>query len=242
MSLLDNITIDESIENEKDSVGGGGLLDSALYSMKIALAYLRKSEGGALALVAHFKTDEGRELRQSFWVTSGDAKGNKNYYEREGEKFYLPGFNLANSLCLLTVGKNLNELVPETKVIPLWNSEKQAEEPTEAPVLTELLDKEIIAGVLRQKVNKNTKTDAGYVPSDEIREENEIDKFFRARDKMTTAEIRAQAEEAVFHETWANKRTGVTRDRSTKGGVSSGAQKSDALSGNSSKPQKSLFN
>lgn len=225
MSFLSTLTSDDSIANEKDVIIGGGprLLDSGIYSGKVVHAYVNKSAGGAIGLNVLLDFN-GTQLRQTFWMTSGTAKGCKNYYEKDGQKNYLPGFILANSLCLLTVGQEINKLETEKKVIPLWNSETKSEVPTQVDMLTDLIGKEIVAAVFRQIVDKTAKNAAtgAYEPTGETREENEVDKFFRARDRMTTAEIRAQAEEASFVNTWAEKFGGKTRDRSKGAAAGSG--------------------
>lgn len=245
MNMLANLTTDETIANEKDSVGGNGPLDSALYGFTVALAYLNKSAGGALALVLHLKTSDKREVRQSLWMTSGTAKGCKNYYEKDGVKNYLPGFNLANSLALLTVGKEISALDTETKVVNLYSYEAKAEVPTKVEVVTDLMGKEILAGVIKQTVDKTQKNDATgeYVATGETREENEIDKFFRARDRMTTAEIRAQATEATFASTWEEKWTGKTKDRAkgAAAGLAGVPKLGGAAAGAGNKPTSSLF-
>ena len=245
MSLLANLTTSTDIEDEKDVVGGGYTpLESALYPATIRLAYLEKSSGGALSLVLNLETDAKREIRQTLWMTSGNAKGNLNYFvNKDGEKRYLPGFTHANALALLTIGKEISQLEPEKKVINLYNKEAKGEVPTTVEMLTELLGQEILVGVIKQIVDKTAKDDAGnYVPTGETREENEIDKFFRARDRKTTAEIRA-SKDAVFADTWAAKWNGKTKDKSTKsksaGGVA-GAPKAAANAANN-KPTTSLF-
>lgn len=245
MSLLDNLKTDDAIQEEEDRLGGPGLLDSGVYDGKLSMAYVSESAGGAMALNVHFDVN-GRTLRQTFYMTSGRAKGQKNYYEtKTGEKKYLPGFNMANSLALLTVAKEIGNLNPENKMIKLWNRDAGKEVPTEVPVLTELLNQEITLGVIRQTVDKVQKTDSGaYEPTGETREENEIDKFFRFKDKLTTAEIRAGSTEPGFYDSWKNKWTDTTRDKSTKNASTGTAKTSSALgSGNSGsgKPTQSLF-
>lgn len=215
MSLLANLATDSTIADEKDSIGGSGPLDSGIYKCTIAMAHINKASSGALGLVLTLKTEDNKEVRQTLWMTSGTAKGCKNYYEKDGEKHYLPGFLAANALCLLTVGKEISQLDTETKVINLYSPEAKAEVPTKVEVLMDLLGQEIIAGIIKQTVDKTKKNEATgtYEPTGETREENEIDKFFRAKDRMTTAEIRAQAEEATFINSWDQKWTGKVKDR-----------------------------
>ncbi len=244
MSLLSGLTTDESINNEKDTLGGGGALDTDLYKSTITMAFLQKSKGGALGLNIHFKTDQGREFRQTLWVSSGDAKGNKNYYEnKQGERNYLPGFLHADAICLLTLKKGIAEMGTEEKVVNVYSPEAQAEVPTKVECLVDLIGEEVVVALQKQIVDKRQKADDGtYQPTGETREENEIDKIFRASDGMTTAEIRAKAEEASFVHSWKEKWQGKTRDRSTKnagGGAQSGAPK--AAAGGASKPRQSLF-
>ena len=251
MSMFANLATDNTIANEKDSVGGGSkILESGIYNCTVAMAHATQSAGGAMGLVLTLKTDAGQEVKQTLWMTSGTAKGCKNFYEgKDGQKQYLPGFIAANSLCLLAAGKEIAQMDTETKVINLYSSEAKAEVPTKVEVLMDLLGKEIIAGIVKQVVDKTKKNDAGiYEPTGETREENEIDKFFRARDKMTTAEIRAQAEKAVFIDTWAAKFTGVTREKAKGAGAAAGTAGVPKVAGGvmaaaagAKKPTTSLF-
>ena len=244
MSLLANLTSDESIANEKDSVGGGGVLESNIYPAKVTLAYVTKSGGGALGLVVSAKTAEGRDIKQTLWMTSGTEKGCKNYYEKDGQKNYLPGYLAANALALLTTGKEISGLETETKVVNVYNSDAKAEVPTKVEMVMDLLGKEILIGLIKQTVNKTKKDEVTgvYLPTGETRDENEIDKFFRASDRKTTAEIRAQVEEAKFADTWLEKWQGKVKDKSSKTAATGapGAPRAAAPTA-AKKPATSLF-
>lgn len=245
MSILANLTTDSSIANEKDSIGGSRALETGIYTFTVQHAYIGKSSGGAISLNLNLKTEDNKELKQQLWMTSGTAKGGKNFYtDKNGDKQYLPGFLMANSLCLLTVGKDISELDTEQKVIPLYNADAKAEVPTKVDMLMDLIGKEITAAVFKQTVDKTKKNEStgAYEPTGETREENEIDKFFRTSDKKTTAEIRAQAEEASFIHTWEKKYAGQTRDKSKGASSANGtAGAPKAASGTTSKPTTSLF-
>lgn len=227
MSFLDNLKTDTAVEDSGDSLGGSKVLDSGLYESTIALAYYKESQGGALSLNVDLTGSNGESFRQTFWVTSGKAKGQKNYYEgKDGKKRYLPGFNAANHLCLLTVGKEISDLEPEAKVIKLYDPAQSKEVPTEVKVITDLIGTQIIAGVIKQIVDKNVKDSSGaYVASGETREENEVDKFFRASDRLTVSEIKAEQTEADFIYKWEEKNKGVVRNKAkgAKEGGSTGA-------------------
>lgn len=244
MSLLANLATDASIKNEKDSIGGSGPVDSGLYPLNIAMAYLSTSAGGAMGLVLNLKTEDNKEIRQTLWMTSGTAKGCKNYYEKDGEKNYLPGFIHANALALLTVGKEISTLETEDKVINVYSAEAKAEVPTKVKVFMDLINQPIIAGMIKQTVDKTVKNEAGaYVPTGETREENEIDKFFRAKDRMTTAEIRAQADEAIFIGSWEQKWKGKVKDRAkgAAAGLAGVPKNLGAAPAGTKKPTTSLF-
>jgi hypothetical protein len=243
MSLLSALASDAGIKQEKDSAGGNPALESGLYNCKVNMAYLNKASSGALGLVLNLQAEDGREVRQTLWMTSGTAKGATNYYtDKNGEKQYLPGFNHANGLCLLSVGKEISQMDTETKVVKIYSPEAKAEVPTKVEVLTDLLGKEILVGLLKQTVDKTKKNESGfYMPTGETRDENEIDKLFRASDRMTTAEIRAQAAEASFAMTWETKNTGVTRNKA-KGAASGGTAGVPMMpTGGTKKPATSLF-
>ena len=217
--MFDNLKTDNDIQEQGDSLGGARVLDSGLYDMVIDIAYFDKSSGGAMSMNFVF-TDGSTEVKQTVWITSGDAKGNKNFYtDSSGTKQYLPGFNIANAICLLTVGKELADVASTTekKVIKLYNYTEKKELPTEVTMATELLGKPITIGLIKQIVDKNVKDASGnYVPSGDTREENEVDRVFRQSDKMTVAEIKAKEDSVSFYEAWSSKWNGQVRDKSTK--------------------------
>ena len=106
---------DSSIANEKDVIGGGFRpLDTDAYEMTINNAYFDKSSGGAMSLNLDLSNSKGDKLRTTIYITS---KAGRNFYfvkDKSGkpteEKQYLPGFNIANAICLLTVGTEIADL------------------------------------------------------------------------------------------------------------------------------------
>lgn len=238
MSLLNAVKTDVKVEDDIDVLGGGGALESGAYNTRVGMAYMQKSKGGALGVFLTL-LDGKKEIREAIYVTSGDAKGNKTYYEKDGVKNPLPGFTLINNLCLLTVGKELSEMEAEMKTVNVYNADAGKEVPTEVEVLTELLGKEVLTALFKQVVNKTKMVGTERITLPETREQNSIDKFFRARDRMTAAEIRAKATTAVFLDTWIEKWAGVTQDKTTT--VGGKAANQTAAPGAGGKPAKSLF-
>ena len=244
MSLLSTLTSEAGIQEEKDTLGNGSfVVDSGVYNLKITLAYITKAASGALGLVLHTQpTGDKRTLRETLWLTSGTAKGGKNYYEdKNGEKRYLPGFAIANAIAQLTLGKEISQLDTEEKVVNLYSYDAGKEVPTKVNVITDLLGQEFTGGVLKQIVDKNVKDATGaYVPSGETREENVLDKIFSA-EGLTLAEQRAGKTEGEFLPKWKEKWTGQINDRSTKGVVANTGTAGAPAASSAPKTTPSLF-
>lgn len=240
MSLLKSLTTDNSIEDEKDILGGGGVVDSGAYPAVIKLAYASTADSGAIGITLHFELEGGRKFQTTEWVQSGNAKGNKNFYERDGKKFYLPGFLVVNSICLLTLGKELGELDTEEKVANIYDFDAKKELPTKVQAIPELHGQEVVLGLLKEIVDKTKKEGNEYVPTGETREQNVINKVFRASDGFTTTEIRANADEPVFYTKWVEKNTGQVVDRSSKD-VKAGAPAGAAAAQSPERKKSSIF-
>nr|DAV70387.1 MAG TPA: Single stranded DNA binding protein [Caudoviricetes sp.] len=236
MSLLKNLETKANVEGEKDVLGGGGVLDTNVYPMKVKVAYFTSAASGAVAINLQGDVD-GKEVRQQFWVLSGNDKGNKNTYTKDGKEYYLPSFLTANSLALLTVGKELSQLDVEKKVIKLYDFDAKEERPTEVDVLVELTGQLIQAGIQKQTVDKNEKGDDGkYYPTGETREINEIVKFFRYDDGLTVPEIEKGVTEAKFKDDWVTKWAGkvINKAKGNKDGAKTGLSSGGAKTGTSS--------
>lgn len=250
MNMLASLKTDDSVKiaDDKDTLGGGfGPIESGAYRAKIGMAFVKKSEGGALGLFLTFLVgEEAKEVRQTLWMTSGDAKGNKPYYTKDGENFPLPGFSAAKSLALLTTGKDMSDLDTEEKVIKLYNSDAKADVPTKVQAVMELIGQEVVIGIIKQTVDKTVKgADNVYTANGETREENEIDKFFCAKEgheNKTTTEIKAKGE-AEFYPEWCKKWVGVTRNKAKGAAGTAGAPGKPGAAANAgtAKPKSSLF-
>lgn len=246
MGMFDGMDTGNDIEDSGDVIGGRGPLKSGLYDMAVEMAYVDKSKGGATSINLAFVGKNGEKLKVTEWVTSGDAKGGKNYYEKDGKKFYLPGFNTVNNLCLLTIGKPLTELDTEEKTVKIYDWDQKKEVPMQKQVIMDLLGQEITLGVQEQIVDKNVKNDKNvYVPSGFTRMENVVGKAFRTSDGLTVTEIKAEATEAAFKIKWAEANADKVIDRSAaKKGHIPGTPGSTPSAGSTAAtpaPGKSLF-
>ncbi|MGH1461206.1 MAG: hypothetical protein ACRBB6_04140 [Neptuniibacter sp.] len=248
MTVLTQLSSSEDFQQEVDVLGGGGfLVESGVYDCTVSHAYYSTAQSGALALNLELKTTvdgQDKNIKQQFWMTSGTAKGCKTYYEHNGKKKGLPGFLSADSLALLTVGKSIGELATEEKVLNLYDHDAGKEIPTKVNMFSDLVGQEITAAVFKQTVDKTAKNDqsGNYEPTGETRDENEVDKFFRTRDGLTTAEIRGGVTEATFRDQWAEKWTGVTKNKA-KGmtAAQAGVPGAPAAAASTGNGPKSLF-
>lgn len=150
-------------------------------------------------------------------MTSSIDKGCKNFYiNKAGDKKYLPGYLHANHLCLLTTKKEISSLSTEEKVISLYDFAAKANVPTKVNMVPDLLGKTVTLGIIKQVVDKNTKTDDGrWVATGETREENQVDRLFRSSDGRTVNEIKDNINPGVFLQQWADKWTGVTKTKTS---------------------------
>lgn len=213
--MLDNLKVDPSIKQETDSLGGF-ILETDAYDMTIKMAYIDTSQSGAYSLNLEVVTGSGQTFKQSLWMTSGTAKGCKNFYlDKNDEKQYLPGFNQANAICLLSIGKNIADTATELKTIKVYDGTQKKEVPMEKQVVMELLNQPITLAIEKQTVDKTAKnkTTGNYDPTGETRNQNEISKVFRTRDHLTVVEITGGATEASddsFYHKWLAKNKGKT--------------------------------
>lgn len=247
---LNNLKASNDVKTQGDSLGVGKFIfDSNIYNFTVIQAYLEIAKSGAAGLAVKLKDqDSGKELSETFWMTSGTEKGCKTYYEKDGEKFELAGFAMARHLAMLTVGKDISDLVPEDKLIKLYSYEAKGEVPTTVKMYTELLGKEITAGILKKVVDVNKLNDSTkkYEATGETKEVNEIDKLFRAADQFTVTELRAKAPAPTFIDTWRNQWAGKTKTvakgvKAGNSGVAGFPSTAAANQGAAPAPAKSIF-
>lgn len=234
--MFNNIQTAADVQQEKDVLGGSRVVDTDVYDATIKLAYAGKSKGGALSLTIHADLD-GTELRHTFWVTN---KQGQNYYEKDGKKHFLPGWNAANGICLLITNQELTALPTEQKVVKLWDFEAKAEVNTPVEALVALHGGKVKLAVQKQLVDVNQETAPGsgvYVPSGKTREQNEIDKVFFYDDGRTVKEIR-ENQPAEFMDKWIAQNKGKVFDRTDKKAAAAGGLPGAAAGG---KPANSLF-
>jgi hypothetical protein len=194
------------------------------------------------------KDAQGKEYRETIWVTN---RQNQNFYldkNDKSKKVPLPGFTTIDDICLATTGKPLSEQPSEEKVVNIYDFEAKKEVPTTVKMLVEVLGKQVSLGIMKQLVNKQAKNSAGvYEDTADTREENCIDKVFHHPSNLTIPEAKKGVQTAAFYPAWVEINSGKVRDkRSIKDGSSAQQGKSgrpgSPPQANSAKPTGSLFN
>lgn len=223
MSLFGNLT-NEGLEEAQDRLGGFRRLESDAYLGKIKMAYAGQSSGGARSITLIFGHGEGakEEYRETIYITNREGK---NYYvDDKKKKQPLPGFTTIDDICQMITGKPLAEQATEEKVVNVYDADAKKELPKSVPVLTELLDGDVILGIIKQTVTKQVKQGDTYVDSDETREENVIEKVFHHPSQLTVAEAKKGVQSAAFYGAWVETNKGKTRDKTKKaaGGIKTG--------------------
>lgn len=205
------------VERSEDTLSGGfNLLDSDIYEAKIKAAYGGASQAGALnvTVVCDIK---GQEYSETVYIT---GRNKLPYFEKNGKRRFLPGYNIINSICKITTGKGLTELDSEDKTLLIFDPSENKRKPKEVPVLTDLTGKFICLGIIKELRNKakQIKQDDDsvvYVDTPETREDNRINAVFDVDTHRTLNEIEDN-KEAVFWDKWLEKNKGITVDRRTQ--------------------------
>lgn len=212
MGLFDNLKSD-GLEESQDRLGGFRPFETDIYTGKIKAMYATKSSGGAMGIqvIAEF---DGKEYREELWVTN--KKGENFFLNKDDKtkKVPLPGFTVADDICLIACGKPLSAMATEERTVKVYDYEAKKELPKGVDMLTEAIGATISLGIVKSLVNKNEKRGDEYVPTAETRDENNIDKVFHPEQKLTVAEARAGSE-AKFWDSWLERNKGNTRDKRT---------------------------
>jgi hypothetical protein len=213
MALFKNLTTTDH-EVVQDRLGGGFQpLDTDIYAGSIKAAYAGASAGGAQN-VTLILTLNGKEYRETVYVTD---KTGKNWFANKQDatkKVPLPGFTILNDLCLVTTDKPLSEQDGEEKVVKVWDNEAKAEMPKSVPMLMDLVGKACLVAIEKSIVNKNVQQPNGeWVAGAETREENNIVKVFHPELKVTVPEALAERTEPDFFNKWLEKNKGNVNDK-----------------------------
>lgn len=243
MSLFGNLKTD-GLEESQDRIGGFGAVESDIATGVVKAFYAGKSAGGANSITVVVALAGGKEYRETLWITN--KKGENFFLNKQdsSKKVPLPGFTVADDICLATTGLPLADQEFEEKVLNIYDFDAKKELPKGVQVALEVVGKEVSLGILKELHNKSEKKGDEYVDIAETRDINVIDKVFHTESKKTVVELKNGADEAKFWDQWLEKNKGQVRDRRTiKDGQAGSASKAPPKAGETSTaaPKKSLF-
>ena len=209
MSLFASIQNANIQTKEEDVLGGSRTVPSNVYPAGIKLAYLDAAASGAICVVFDFAMlVNGKERNHKETIYISNKNKEFTYKDKQsGEAKPLPGFVTVDSICKAVTGKSITELSTEKKTIKVYDYDQKAEVPQEKEVLMDLIRGKLELGIIETIVDKNVKTDNGYVPSGETREQNELSKVFN-EDGLTQLEKESGATEAKFKAAWVEQYAG----------------------------------
>ena len=223
MSLFASIQNANIQTKEEDVLGGSRTVPSNVYPAGIKLAYLDAAASGAICVVFDFAMlVNGKERNHKETIYISNKNKEFTYKDKQsGEDKPLPGFVTVDSICKAVTGKSITELSTEKKTIKVYDYDQKAEVPQEKEVLMDLIRGKLELGIIETIVDKNVKTDNGYVPSGETREQNELSKVFN-EDGLTQLEKESGATEAKFKAAWVEQYAGKKINKSK--GAATGAK------------------
>lgn len=226
MNMLASLKSDVKMAADSDVLGGSRVLDTDVYAATLDAVFLGMSESGAMNVTIHAKTDAGQEIKQTVYITSNKEKGQKKYYTKNDVNYPLPGYSVINNIAQVTLGKEIDDLETEPKIVKVYDFTAGKEVMKEVAMVVDLVGKKVEFAIMKEVVDKEKKGDNGaYAATGETREQNEIVKVFCTRDgfeHQTYSEIRDKVGAAEFYPEWLKKNKGQTRVKS-KAGATAGA-------------------
>lgn len=176
---------------EEDFVGGGGfILDTDIYEAKIKAAYLGKAAKSDARSFNIILDINGKELRNQIWMTN--RNGDVTYTDKKTKvEKNLPGFNQINGLCMLLCSKELGDMDVEEMTLKIYDFDAKKELPKAVDCFVELHDVMLNVAVQRQIVDKTKLNESSkkYEPTGEVKNINEIIKFFPENKLVTISEV-----------------------------------------------------
>lgn len=201
----------QQITTEDKDFESFGPLTAGTYPAKIRIAYMDNYASGAIFLGLELVLMvNGAEQRYKEQICMSNKDGKLTYTSKEGEVRPLPGYQLADTLCKLVTSKPFFEMSSETKAIKLYDKETRKEEVKEREVLMDLINKELMVGILTEKRDH-------YSKEGETVTTNKIDKLFTITGHSLSEMIAHGIDkEPEYIQKWNEKNKGKVQDRTSR--------------------------
>lgn len=196
---LEETPAELDVDKVEDTVGGGfeKIETTGMYEFTIKKAWADKSEGGAFNINLQLETDKGARLNLTEYITSGTAKGCKNYYiDKKGNKQFLPSYIKISQLDSLL---GFSRTYPKTELatVMIYDYNEKKEVPQEKEIVKEWIGKQIKALVVKKIEDK-------YSNPSESRTVFEVDYFLDFNTGKTRNEIVSGS--SGFAKKWLEKK------------------------------------
>ena len=146
-------------QEERVSSGGSGITESGCYIAVVKMAKLVDAGSGAVGIAIELETEDGKKVRTTEWIQSGDAKGNKTTYQnKDGNTMNLPGFTQAKNINFLLSGV-FGLPTDQEKQIKEYDWENKQEITVTRPVIVDWINKPIgicVKMTMEDKYNAET--------------------------------------------------------------------------------------
>lgn len=238
----------DGLEKNEDRLGGGFQpLETDIYTMTIKGFYVSQSEGGAKAINIIALRPDGKEYRETVYITK--KTGENFFISAEKKKVPLPGFTIIDDICLVTDGSDLSSQVFEERTINVYDYDAKKDLPKVVMQAVNIVGQQVDLGIYQIQENKNEKNEQSgeYEPTEKVVTKNVIRKVWHSEAKMTVAEAENGVEEqGVFWKKWQETHKGKVDDSKVvkvgAGGKSkSGPPLAQKADGGEAAPRKSLF-
>jgi hypothetical protein len=230
-----NLPQNVEVEEERDIIGGAAILPSNVYKGVVELVYLDAASSGAISVNINFKTDSGRNVRQTVYISN--KKKEFFYTNKDNKNLPLPGYSQMDAFFKSVTGKGIADQNKEDKVINLYNREAKKEIPQTRTVFMDTINKPAAVGILEVSEEITTKESDYKQGTGEYRQFNELHKWFDPDNGLTNVEKAAGETEPKVLANWKKTYEGKlqTRNAPEKASGTPGAPKP------ANKPTESLF-
>lgn len=211
MSFLKSVKVDKSAAGEQDRLPNS-VMESGSYMATIKGAYGDESKNGAKCIVFEFSIN-GQPYRETLYITN--REGSTSYKDKQNKSYLLPGFIHADNICYFATGNSIMEQETENKLVKIYDYETQQNKEVTRDVFVDLIGKKVMLGIRQIKDYKNELIDGKYVPIDDIRESNQIDKVFN-EDGFTREEKQEGKAQPEFITKWEDTYKGKVWDKTKK--------------------------
>lgn len=203
MGLFDNLDLGgvNFVAEDKELGSSKWIKDTGVYELVIKKAYFDKSASGAINFKVEFETEDGSKLNMTQYISN--KSGQMFYIDKNGNKQFMPGYNMMRSLDFAVTGSNRDFPKVESKQIKLMKEGKEVIETKDVP--TEWWNKTVIAMVVKKQENRQEKNSEGiYVDTPDWVYNMEVEHFANAVTNKTMKETIGSLE-ATFVKTWSEK-------------------------------------